>query len=97
METFFSGFLGLSPSRPPTPVASNANVSTGSPGDNPNPVQPATRVPNDPSQPTPADQEKGKKKGFWGRIFGGSKDDDKSDNKETKPAATPSPGINRPH
>ena len=93
----FQRIFGIEPKPTPTPVASNANVSTGSPGDNPNPVQPATRVPNDPSQPTPADQEKGKKKGFWGRIFGGSKDDDKSDNKETKPAATPSPGINRPH
>jgi hypothetical protein len=41
------------------------------------------------------DQDK-KKKGFWGKIFGGGKDDNKDDNKQIKPAATPSPGKDRP-
>jgi hypothetical protein len=52
------------------------------------------RVP-DPTQP-PAEADK-KKKGFWGKIFGGSKDENKDDNKQIKPAATPSPGRDRPH
>jgi len=37
------------------------------------------------------DAEKAKKKGFWGRLFGGSNSDKKDDNKDKKPAATPSP------
>jgi hypothetical protein len=53
-------------------------------------------VPQNSTQSQPQDQEK-KKKGFWGKIFGGSKDDNKDDNKQIKPAATPSPGKDRPH
>ena len=44
--------------------------------------------------PKPAEPDK-KKRGFWGRLFGGSKSDDKEDNKDKKPAAN-SPNSNPP-
>jgi penicillin-binding protein 1B len=78
--------FGIEPKPTPTPPASNIVGSTAS-----SPVQPV-------ATPQPAvqiqDTDK-KKKGFWGRIFGGP--DDKEDNKRTRPAATPTPGNDRPH
>ncbi|HWS17105.1 MAG TPA: penicillin-binding transpeptidase domain-containing protein, partial [Candidatus Elarobacter sp.] len=84
----FQRIFGIEPKPTPTPAASN----TGS-GYAPVPGQPAA-TPQNSSQDQ--DQEK-KKKGFWGKIFGGSKDDNKDDNKQVKPAATPTPGKDRPH
>jgi len=82
----FQRIFGIEPKPTPTPAASNTTVgNTGSP-----PAQPAATQQN---AGQPGEAEK-KKKGFWGRIFGGS--DNKDDNKGTKPAATPTPG-NRPH
>jgi penicillin-binding protein 1B len=64
--------------------------------------KPGSPVSNAPSSSTQAsgvgatpgassEAEKNKKKGFWGRLFGGSNDEKKDDNKDKKPAATPSP------
>jgi penicillin-binding protein 1B len=86
----FQRIFGIEPKPTPTPAASN--VVGGSPPASGS--APAART-ADPAQPPP-DTEK-KKKGFWGRIFGGSKDENKDDNKQIKPAATPTPGKDRPH
>ena len=91
----FQRIFGIEPKTTPTPPASNTNVSSGStPAPAPAQAQPVakTQVPAQPPQET----EK-KKKGFWGRLFGGSKDENKEDNKQIKPAAAPSPGNDRPH
>jgi penicillin-binding protein 1B len=87
----FQRIFGIEPKPTPTPPASN--VGSG------NPVSSPRQVPVAPQNASQSqDQEKDKKKkGFWGRIFGGSKDDNKDDNKQIKPAATPSPGNDRPH
>jgi penicillin-binding protein 1B len=85
----FQRILGIEPKPTPTPPASN--IGSGSPAANPG--QPAASSQN---QTSGQEQEK-KKKGFWGKIFGGGKDDNKDDNKQIKPAATPSPGSDRPH
>jgi penicillin-binding protein 1B len=86
----FQRIFGIEPKATPTPPASNIVGGNSPPPGSP----PAARIAN-PAQPPP-DTEK-KKKGFWGRIFGGSKDDNKDDNKQIKPAATPTPGKDRPH
>jgi hypothetical protein len=52
-------------------------------------------VPQNSVQNQNQDQDK-KKKGFWGKIFGGSNTDNKGDNNGIKPAATPSPSKDRP-
>ncbi|HZD93706.1 MAG TPA: penicillin-binding transpeptidase domain-containing protein, partial [Candidatus Sulfotelmatobacter sp.] len=87
----FQRIFGIEPKPTPTPAASNTTGNT--------PPTPAPQQPTGTSQNTvqtqPADPDK-KKKGFWGRIFGGSKDENKDDNKGTRPAATPTPD-NRPH
>ncbi len=83
---FVQRIFGIEPKPTPTPPASNIVGSTAS-----SPVQPV-------ATPQPAVQTQDtdkKKKGFWGRIFGGP--NDKDDNKGTKPAATPTPGNDRPH
>jgi penicillin-binding protein 1B len=85
----FQRIFGIEPKPTPTPPASNTSSGSTAP-----PGQPSVRV-LDPTQP-PAEADK-KKKGFWGKIFGGSKDENKDDNKQIKPAATPSPGRDRPH
>jgi penicillin-binding protein 1B len=82
----FQRIFGIEPKPTPTPPASNTVgniVST--------PAQPLATPQNAVQIP---ETEK-KKKGFWGRLFGGS--DNKEDNKGTKPAATPTPGSSRPH
>ena len=78
---FFQRMLGMEP-KPASPPSNNNGSS----------VQPQGQSPtaNRGAAPTP---EPEKKKGFWGRIFGGG-NDNKDDNKENKPAA-PGPG-NRP-
>ncbi|HET9839484.1 MAG TPA: PBP1A family penicillin-binding protein [Candidatus Angelobacter sp.] len=81
----FQRIFGIEPKPTPTPAASNTGGNTPLP-----PAQPAASQQN---AGQTGEQEK-KKKGFWGRLFGGS--DNKDDNKGTKPAATPTPG-NRPH
>src|SRR5690242_15675705 len=78
--------FGIEPKPTPTPSASNTVGNTA-----PGPAQPAA-TPQTAVQTPDSDK---KKKGFWGRLFGGS--DNKDDNKGTKPAATPTPGNNRPH
>jgi penicillin-binding protein 1B len=85
----FQRIFVIEPKPTPTPPASNV-VGSGSSA--PAQGQPAA-APQNPSQAQ--DQDK-KKKGFWGKIFGGGKDDNKDDNKQIKPAATPSPGKDRP-
>ncbi|HEY2236662.1 MAG TPA: hypothetical protein VGK01_24540, partial [Candidatus Angelobacter sp.] len=83
----FQRIFGIEPKPTPTPPASN--VGSGSSV----PVQGQPAAVNQNSSEA-QDQDK-KKKGFWGKIFGGGKDD-KDDNKQNKPAATPSPGKDRP-
>ena len=78
---FFQKLLGIEPKPATPPAVSNNGVSPGQPAVPP----PAT------ASPSPDD----KKKGFWSRIFGGSKTDNKDDNKDKKPAA-PGPGTGRP-
>ncbi len=78
--------FGMEPKPAPPGVASNASGNTAqnmgqSSGNSPNPA-------------LVADSEK-KKRGFWGRVFGASKEDKKDDNKEKKPAAT-NPGNSQP-
>lgn len=84
----FQRIFGIEPKPTPTPPASNITGNTA-----PQPAQPSGTPQNGVQTP---DSEK-KKKGFWGRIFGGSKDDNKDDNKQIKPAASPTPVRDRPH
>jgi len=78
----FQRIFGIEPKPTPTPAASNTGGSTA-----PAPAQPGATPQNGAQNGEP---EK-KKKGFWGRLFGGSKDDNKDDNKGTRPAASPTP------
>lgn len=78
---FFQRLLGMEPKS-----AAPGSNTAGSP------VQPPAQTP-DISHGTPQAQETDKKKGFWGRLFGGG-NDKKDDNKDNKPAAN-GPG-NRP-
>ncbi len=80
---FVQRIFGIEPKPTATPPASNIVGNTASSS---SPVQPAAT--NQPAAAPVQDPEK-KKKGFWGRIFGGS--DNKDDNKGTKPAANPTP------
>lgn len=80
---FVQRIFGIEPKPTATPPASNTVGNTASSS---SPVQPAAT--NQPATAPVQDPEK-KKKGFWGRIFGGS--DNKDDNKGTKPAANPTP------
>ncbi|HKD80406.1 MAG TPA: PBP1A family penicillin-binding protein [Candidatus Angelobacter sp.] len=79
---FVQRIFGIEPKPTPTPPASNTvgNTVSSSPA-----LPVATPLP---AVQTQQDMEK-KKKGFWGRIFGGP--DNKDDNKGAKPAATPNP------
>jgi penicillin-binding protein 1B len=89
----FQRIFGIEPKPTPTPPASNVGSGSSVPsqGQNPGTTQNSTQV-----QAQDQDKDK-KKKGFWGRIFGGSKDENKGDNNQIKPAASPSPGKDRPH
>jgi len=83
---FFQRVFGLEPKQPP-PVSNTNGPPAQSTGQPPKPAnQDSVRT---------SDDDKGKKKGFWGRIFGSSKDDKKDDNKENKPA-TNGPGDRPP-
>jgi penicillin-binding protein 1B len=82
----FQRIFGIEPKPTPTPPASNVGSGSSAPAQG----QPAAV-----NQNSTQDQDK-KKKGFWGKIFGGGKDENKDDNKQIKPAATPSPGKDRP-
>jgi penicillin-binding protein 1B len=75
----FQRVFGLEP-KPAPPVSNGPGSATQVPG--------AVAVA---SPGTAAEPDKNKKKGFWGRLFGGSNDEKKDDNKDKKPAATPSP------
>ncbi|MBZ5507028.1 MAG: PBP1A family penicillin-binding protein [Acidobacteriia bacterium] len=89
----FQRIFGIDPKPTPTPPASaTSNGNSGSTA----PSAAQVPVPQNSTQSQPQEQEK-KKKGFWGKIFGGSKDDNKDDNKQNKPAVAPSPGKDRPH
>jgi penicillin-binding protein 1B len=82
----FQRMFGLEPKQPP-PVSNTNGPPAQSTGQPPKPAnQDSVRT---------SDDDKGKKKGFWGRIFGSSKDDKKDDNKENKPA-TNGPGDRPP-
>jgi penicillin-binding protein 1B len=76
----FQRIFGIQPKPTPTPPASNTVGSTAPPS------QPAAASQNN----AQAGESEKKKKGFWGRIFG-SKDDNKDDNRGTRPAASPTP------
>jgi penicillin-binding protein 1B len=83
---FFQRVFGLEPKPlPPSAVSNN-------PGNSAQPPRPPGAVAQ--ATPGPAEPEK-KKRGFWGRLFGGSKSDNKDDNKDKKPAAN-GPGTDRP-
>ena len=84
----FQRIFGIEPKPTPTPAASNAVGNTASTP----PVQQPAATPQNAVQVPETEK---KKKGFWGRLFGGS--DNKEDNKGTKPAATPTPANSRPH
>jgi penicillin-binding protein 1B len=74
------------PKPPPPPAVSNPVSNSVSPGQA-SPSQPGGYRPF--GQPTPASAQTtvtDKKKGFWHRFFGGSKNDNKDDNKDKKPA-----------
>ena len=75
---FFQRIFGTEPKQPQP----GSNVSGGA---TPPPAS-TVGTANHPAGQT-SDQDKDKKHGFWGRLFGGSKDDKKDDNKDKKPAA----------
>jgi penicillin-binding protein 1B len=77
----FQRVFGLEP-KPGAPV-SNAPTGVAAPG--------AAVESSGSSSTATTEAEKNKKRGFWGRLFGGSNSDKKDDNKDKKPAATPSP------
>jgi penicillin-binding protein 1B len=78
----FQRIFGIEPKPTPTPPASNIGGNTAPP-----PAQPAAT----PQSGAQNSEPEKKKKGFWGRLFGGSKDENKDDNKGTRPAASPTP------
>jgi penicillin-binding protein 1B len=88
----FQRIFGIESKPTPTPPASNTVTGNGSTA--PANGQPSSATQNS-AQNQSQEQDK-KKKGFWGRIFGGSKDDNKDDNKDNKPTAVPSPGKDGP-
>lgn len=79
--------FGLDSPGPGQPAAVSNNVRTAQ-----SPWQPAG---NSPIAGPAAGADKNKKKGFWGRLFGGSKSDKKDDNRDKRPA-TPNPTNDRP-
>ena len=72
------GFGGPKPESPP--AVSNTTIS---------PAQGPVRVAGNYPIPAPTSADKTKKRGFWGRLFGGSKSDNKYDNKDKRPASAP--------
>jgi penicillin-binding protein 1B len=82
---FLQRIFGIEPKpNSASPVSNNPGGIAQSPGQPTDPL---------PGAVAPVDADKGKKKGFWGRVFGGAKDDNKGDNKDRKPAAN-SPNNN---
>ncbi len=80
--------FGADNPKPPPAVSNTVNPVFS-------PQQPAGNLPIAvPAGQTPV-SDKTKKKGFWGRLFGGSKSDNKDDNKDKRPGATV-PASNRP-
>src|SRR5215472_16450842 len=75
----FQRIFGIEPKPAATPLVSNYPMGTAQATGQP--VVP-------PSTATVGDAGKNKKRGFWGRVFSGSKDDNKNDNKEKKPAVS---------
>jgi penicillin-binding protein 1B len=75
------------PGQPPTPppVSNTVNSAQGPGPTAQNAVPPGQAV----------DASKNKKKGFWGRLFGSSKSDNKDDSKEKRPVTT-GPANDRP-
>jgi penicillin-binding protein 1B len=69
--------FGLDSPKPGRPPAVSNTV---------NPAQsPGQTAQNAPPPAKPVDSDKSKKKGFWGRLFGSSKSDNKDDTKEKRP------------
>jgi penicillin-binding protein 1B len=83
---FLQRLFGLEPKPAPPPSNPQGN-SVRVPSPPPGMAQP---VANQAAHP-----EKKEKKGFWGRIFGGSSNDKKDDNRSNRLPAT-GPGIDRP-
>jgi penicillin-binding protein 1B len=81
---FFQRMLGMEP-KPASPPSNNISGSAGQPQ-----AQPLGANRSAPQ----AQQQPEKKKGFWGRLFGGG-NDKKDDNKDNKPAAN-GPGARPP-
>jgi penicillin-binding protein 1B len=82
---FIQRLFGMEPK--PTPSPSNIGGNSVRPPAAPPAAAPAS------SQAQPPEAKE--KKGFWGRIFGGSNNEKKDDNKDRKPAAN-GPGTARP-
>jgi penicillin-binding protein 1B len=86
--------FGLDNPKPgPPPAVSNnpVNAAQGTAGT----ADPARPVQANPAASQTADSDKSKKKGFWGRLFGGSKSDNKNDNREKRPVVA-GPANDRP-
>lgn len=79
--------FGLDSPGPGQPAAVSNNVRSAQ--------SPWQAAGNSPIAGPTADSDKNKKKGFWGRLFGGSKSDKKDDNKNKRPA-TANPTNDRP-
>lgn len=80
---FFQKLLGIDP-KPSAPASNNNRSSVPIAGQAPGNSQ--QRNPGQFSAAQGSDQDKAKKKGFWGRVFGSSKPDDKDDNRPNKAA-----------
>ncbi len=85
-SNIFQKVFGMEPKT--GPVVSNAPAS---------PAQGTAAAATGSPGAVASETEKNKKKGFWGRLFGGSNDEKKDDNKDKKPAATPAPSHDQPH
>lgn len=88
---FFQKLLGIDP-KPAAPASntmSNSVPAAGQPGypKNGPPRNDAQANGAQPGSASGAGQDTGKKRGFWGRVFGGSKPDNKDDNRQNKAAA----------
>lgn len=95
---FLQRVFGLEPKNPP-PVSNLPGNSAQAPVQNPGNRSTVQNSGNPPGASStgddPATADKGKKKGFWGRLFGGSKGDNKDDTKDKRPPAN-GPGNDRP-
>jgi penicillin-binding protein 1B len=92
---FLQRVFGIGEPKNPPPVSNPPGNTAQSPGNRNNAIQSPGNPPSSASAAADsATTEKGKKKGFWGRLFGGSKGDNKDD-KDKRPTAN-GPGNDRP-